>query len=258
MLLMLREVIHISGVPVAEVKPSRFAMEPIKGLDFAQLHLQLLKIKPSIFVVAEKQQTSLFVMALIQMENEWESRYIKGTTGWDRGETSPNFLYWLDSGLLKPCRILVPGCGNGYEVLTLAERGFDVVAIDIATTPIKNLTELLKNHQLEAKLIQTDFFTWEMDKPFDAIYEQTSLCALHPEHWQKYENSLYHWLKPDGKLFAQFMQADSENNPPFHCDMDTMNELFTADKWLWSEQHETQSVHSEGMCELLFMLKKIH
>ena len=43
----------------------------------------------------------------------WESRYQAGTTGWDRGKTSGNLLDWLESGNLTPCRILVPGCGNG-------------------------------------------------------------------------------------------------------------------------------------------------
>lgn len=27
---------------------------------------------------------------------------------------------WLATGALQPCRILVPGCGSGYEVAALA------------------------------------------------------------------------------------------------------------------------------------------
>jgi protein-L-isoaspartate O-methyltransferase len=119
----------------------------------------------------------------MQNYNEWENRYQQGQTGWDRGEVSPNLLHWLESELLEPCRILVPGCGNGHEVLALAEKGFDVVAIDIAPTAIENLRKTLNARQLNAELIQTDFLTWELEKPFDAIYEQTSLCALHPDEW---------------------------------------------------------------------------
>ena len=76
-------------------------------------------------------------------EDDWENRYQAGTTGWDRGASSNNLSYWLDNNLLKPCRILVPGCGNGYEVLMLAELGFDVVAIDIAPTAVENLKKAL-------------------------------------------------------------------------------------------------------------------
>jgi len=188
--------------------------------------------------------------------NEWENRYQLNQTGWDRGEVSLNLLYWIEKGLLKPCRILVPGCGNGHEVLALAERGFDVVAIDIAPTPIQNMQTALHAKQLNAELIQADFLTWKPDKPFDAIYEQTSLCALPPEKRESYGKCLTSWLKPKGLLFAQFMQTRQENGPPFHCEVSAMRELFSADNWLWSEQHETTVTHSEGRYEKLFLLRK--
>ena len=192
------------------------------------------------------------------LNNEWENRYQQRKTGWDRGEVSSNLLYWIESELLQPCRILIPGCGNGYEVLALAEKGFDVVAIDIAPTPVENIRKALDAKKLTADIIQADFFTWNTEKPFDAIYEQTSLCALNPEQWVSYEKSLYHWLKPEGKLFAQFMQTNVEGGPPFHCDISIMSELFITQRWQWSEQHETQVVHSENKYEKTFLLEKIN
>ena len=189
--------------------------------------------------------------------NEWENRYQQGQTGWDRGEASPNLHYWIEHNHLKPCRILVPGCGNGHEVLALAKKGFDVVAIDIATTPIENLRKELKARQLSAELIHIDFFTWECEKPFDAIYEQTSLCALQREEWKSYEQCLFNWLKPKGKLFAQFMQTEQDSGPPFHCEVGEMIDLFITKRWLWSKQHKTQVVHSEGLHEKMYLLEKI-
>jgi len=187
---------------------------------------------------------------------DWEQRYQQSETGWDRGETSANLLHWIDLGLLKPCRILIPGCGNGYEVLTLAELGFDVVAIDISPSPIANLAEKLKVINRSAELIQADFFNWQPDKPFDAIYEQTSLCALPPKQWKAYEKCLYKWLKPRGKVFAQFMQSDQDGGPPFHCEITKMKALFRAQRWQWSEQYDTQVIHSSGKYEKLYLLEK--
>jgi protein-L-isoaspartate O-methyltransferase len=172
-------------------------------------------------------------------------------------ETSANLLYWIELELLKPCRILVPGCGNGYEVLTLAKLGFDVVAIDIAPSPLNNLREKLQANNLTAELVQADFFTWQPEKLFDAIYEQTSLCAIPPEQWQHYEKCLHNWLKPNGKVFAQFMQTGQAGGPPFHCDIDDMVTLFNAQRWQWSEQYETQVIHSLGKYEKLYCLEKI-
>ncbi|MBL1321214.1 MAG: methyltransferase domain-containing protein [Methylophaga sp.] len=189
--------------------------------------------------------------------NLWEQRYQNGQTGWDRGETSANLLHWMELGLLKPCRILVPGCGNGHEVVTLASLGFDVVAIDIAPTPLAKLSKMLQKDNLGAELIQADFFTWQPDKDFDAIYEQTSLCALPPEQWRTYEKCLYKWLKSNGKLFAQFMQSTQEGGPPFHCELSDMLALFASLRWQWSEQYETQVIHSSGKYEKLYCLEKM-
>ena len=190
------------------------------------------------------------------VDNEWENRYQQGQTGWDRGQVSPNLNYWLEQGLLKPCRILIPGCGNGHEVLALAEQGFDVVAIDIAPTPIENLQQKLQNKAYQVELVQADFFTWQCQNPFDAIYEQTSLCALAAEQWTGYAQCLHDWLKPQGKLFAQFMQTGQAGGPPFHCEISVMNDLFSAEKWVWSEQHKTEVIHSEFRHEQLFLLEK--
>ena len=60
----------------------------------------------------------------------WQSHFDAGRTPWDRGEASPQLAHWLDSGALSPCRIAVPGCGSGYEVVRLAQAGFDVTGID--------------------------------------------------------------------------------------------------------------------------------
>lgn len=189
-------------------------------------------------------------------DNIWETRYQVGSTGWDRGSSSINLSYWLDNDLLKPCRILIPGCGNGYEVLTLAKRGFDVVAIDIAPSAINNLQTMLDEQNLTAKLVLGDFFTWQPNLKFDAIFEQTSLCALPPELWEQYEKQLFSWLKSQAKLFAQFMQTGKEGGPPFHCELKDMSELFSTTKWTWSEEYISQE-KEPGMTERLFMLDKI-
>jgi cyclopropane fatty-acyl-phospholipid synthase-like methyltransferase len=188
--------------------------------------------------------------------NVWEQRYQQGTTGWDRGDVSPNLHYWLNDQSLATCRILVPGCGNGYEVLHLAKQGFDVVGIDIAPTAINSLKEVLLSNQLQAEVIAADFFQWQPEQTFDAIYEQTSLCALPLQEWQAYEQCLYQWLKPEGKLLAQFMQTEDAGGPPFHCDIEAMLKLFSQQRWKWSEEKITQVIHSDRKQEKVYLLEK--
>lgn len=187
---------------------------------------------------------------------DWENRYQQGQTGWDRGDVSENLLYWLDNELLKPCSILIPGCGNGYEVLELAKRGFDVTAIDIAPSAISNLKAALDKQGFKANCVLADFFDWQPETPFDVIYEQTSLCALPPQEWKQYQGQLSAWLKPTGKIFAQFMQTGQEGGPPFHCAMSDMNDLFSERDWLWSEEYNSHGQEFGDKNELLYILEK--
>jgi len=194
-------------------------------------------------------------MTTNKQQIEWEDFYQSGKTGWDRGRTSGNLNYWIEKDLLKPCRILVPGCGNGYEVITLVQKGFDVTAIDIAPSAISNLQEALDKADLRAALVLGDFFSWQPSQKFDVIYEQTSLCALPPNEWDKYENQLYQWLKPKGTIFAQFMQTGQKGGPPYHCALNDMINLFSKEKWDWSSEYIANEMDS-GKMELLYLLNK--
>ncbi len=184
-------------------------------------------------------------------DNEWEARYQAGTTGWDRGQASPGLFYWLDQGVLvSPARVLIPGCGNGYEVDELARRGFEVVALDIAPTPVNNLRQRLRQQHLRATVEQADLFEWQADVPFDAVYEQTCLCAIDPAQRAAYADQLYQWLRPGGVLLAQFMQTGQDGGPPFHCALEEMATLFPASRWQLPERQGPVVDMGEGRREL--------
>ncbi len=187
----------------------------------------------------------------------WDSKYQTGIPGWDRGEASPALLYWLDTGSLTPCRILVPGCGHGHEVVELARHGFRVTALDIAPTPLLRLAQRLEQQGLQAELIQGDALHWQPLLPFEAVYEQTCLCALAPEEWPAYEAQLYRWLAPAGRLFALFMQTGRPGGPPYHCDLVEMRNLFPGERWEWVEAPPRQIPHPNGLFEYAAVLRRL-
>jgi len=191
----------------------------------------------------------------LDRQHDWESRYQSGSTGWDRGQISPALAHWLEAGALQPCRILVPGCGHGHEVIALARAGFEVTAVDIAPSAVQALKEQLQQVEVGAHVIQTDLLHWDPGEPFDAVYEQTFLCALSPEDWQPYAVWLDHWLKQGGRLFALFMQTGCEGGPPYHCDLDAMRRLFPSSRWAWSQGVPLHVPHPSGFTEYGFVLE---
>ncbi|MFN3241941.1 MAG: methyltransferase domain-containing protein [Planctomycetota bacterium] len=167
---------------------------------------------------------------------DWEQRYEQGRTHWDRGEASAALRAWLAVGAMPKGRVLVPGCGNGHEVVELVRYGCDVTAVDIADQPVARLREQLAAEGLEAHVVQADLLSWRPEQPFAAIYEQTCLCALDPLHWKAYELRLATWLEPGAPLFALFMQTGAEGGPPFDCPIERMRELFEDVRWQWPDE----------------------
>jgi len=187
------------------------------------------------------------------VEEAWEGRYQRGETGWDRRGINPLLNSWMAASLTTGASVLIPGCGHGYEVIELARLGFHVTGIDIAPTPVARMKRELEIEGLSAEVIQIDMFAFSPESLFDAVYEQTSLCAIQPEQREAYENRLYEWIKPGGSLFALFMQTGVEGGPPFHCDVNAMKELFVPSRWAWRDESQ-HSPHPSGRHELGYQL----
>jgi len=186
---------------------------------------------------------------------DWEQRYQDAATAWERGALNPAFEVWRDQLGIDSGIVIVPGCGRAPEVVEFAARGWDVIGVDLAETPVIFQREALANAGLTGSVEQANLFEWNPPVPADLVYEQTCLCALHPNQWRAYESALHRWLKPGGHLAAMFMQKEGEGGPPFHCGIDAMRSLFHEETWQWSEQLY-RSEHQIGVCELAFLLTR--
>ncbi len=161
---------------------------------------------------------------------DWEQRYRDGTTPWQNPTLHPAFVAWRDAGTLAPCRILLPGAGRSAEPAALAAAGFDVTVVDVAPSAVAMQRAAIGSR---GQAIEADLFAWQPDAPFDAIYDQTCLCALPPATLPDYAARLASWLRPGGGLFALLMQTGREGGPPFDCPIPAMQALFAPPLWHW-------------------------
>ncbi len=193
----------------------------------------------------------------------WEERFREGNTPWDRGEPNPQLAAWLDSGELAPCRILIPGCGAGYEVVALARAGFEVTGLDYAPVAIQRARANLQAAGQRAELVVGDALSWKPERPFDAVYDQTCICALYPDLWRQYADQVERWLRPGGRLFALFVQflrpsaaEGTIGGPPYHCDIHAMRALFPEPRWAWPKPPYPRTTHPAGLEELAVVLER--
>jgi SAM-dependent methyltransferase len=145
----------------------------------------------------------------------WDTRYRSGTTPWDAGGVPPRLRAWLEKETSK-LRVLVPGCGSGYEVQAFADRGHDVLGIDFSDAVARG-----------RHVRKTDFFRLS-EPPFDLVYERTFLCALPRRLWDDWGGKVAEVVRPGGRLAGFFYLNDNERGPPFGTSAAQLHELLDA------------------------------
>jgi SAM-dependent methyltransferase len=194
----------------------------------------------------------------------WQLRFEAGDLPWDRGRPSPQVEDWLAHGVLRRGQsVVVPGCGSGHEVVLLAAAGCRVSALDYAPAAIALTQQRLRDSGQQAQVDTADVLAWQPDAPVDAVYEQTCLCALHPDDWTRYAAQLRCWIRPRGVLCALFMQARRDGaerglieGPPYHCDIHAMRALFPSTQWDWPKPPYAAVAHPRGWTELAVVLMR--
>jgi SAM-dependent methyltransferase len=144
----------------------------------------------------------------------WDSRYRSGQTPWDRAAVPQALLSFLERQPVPKGRVLVPGCGSGYELPLLLQRGYDVVGIDFSEAAVGRARNQLSKEQGD-RIIHGDFFSHRFPDLFDLMYERAFLCALSPTRWSNYAATVAELLRPGGTLAGIFFYGVEPEPPPF-------------------------------------------
>ena len=143
----------------------------------------------------------------------WETRYRAGKTPWDFHGVPRALTSWLNSTPATG-RVLIPGCGSGYEVQAFHAAGWDTVGLDYTPAAVARAKATLGG--LADKVVPADFFTYNFgSQKFDLIYERTFLCALPPERRTAYAARMAELLVTSGKLIGFFLYGHEDEPPPY-------------------------------------------
>ncbi|HXF76666.1 MAG TPA: methyltransferase domain-containing protein [Methylomirabilota bacterium] len=144
----------------------------------------------------------------------WTVRYVAGRTPWDFAGVPLAVKSFLERSP-GPGKVLIPGCGSGYEVQAFDAAGYDVSAIDFSPAAVEQAHHVLGS--LAERVVLGDFFTYDFGQTrFDLIYERTFLCALPPSRWSDYATRTAELLAPGGRLVGIFLYGQrTSSGPPF-------------------------------------------
>src|SRR5260221_834669 len=140
----------------------------------------------------------------------WEKRFRESFTPWDAGRV-PGALEQFLKTEPRDQRVLIPGCGSGYEVRALAEAGFESLAIDFAPAAVERAQRTLGPIAHLVRL--EDFFEFDFDRPFDLVYERAFLCSLSRPLRARHGQRVLHLLGPQRRLAGFFCFRDCESGP---------------------------------------------
>ena len=163
----------------------------------------------------------------------WNSRYLSGQTPWDFGGVPAGLQEFLrrkvkGSSPNARGRVLVPGCGSGYEIKAFAEAGFDVTGLDLAPAAVERARKIV-GPALASNIVAGDFFQYDFgNAAFDVIYERNFLCAIMPDRREAYRDRVAQLLKYRGALLGYFYYNKPvlADGPPFGFAWGTADDLF--------------------------------
>jgi SAM-dependent methyltransferase len=159
-----------------------------------------------------------------ETKEHWEQHYGERDRVWS-GRVNVQFADVV--GDLPPGRALDLGCGEGGDAVWLAERGWDVVAVDISDTALGRAAEAAKSRGVAERIefIQRDLSDEFPDGTYDLISAQFLHSMVRLDRTSILANAAAA-LRDGGLLVI----VDHGSAPPWASKLDHVHEFPSADE----------------------------
>jgi SAM-dependent methyltransferase len=147
-----------------------------------------------------------------QRRLQWDLPYqIEGQAIWDTGHASSELKRIIESGQIKPCRILELGCGTGSDAIYLASQGFDVTAIDISPTALDIAEKKAAKAGVKVQWLLADILhPPQFLKPFDFVYDRGCYHEVRQHHAKEYVAALESLTRANSKILILAGNANKD------------------------------------------------
>ena len=103
----------------------------------------------------------------------WNDSYASGALPWDTGLPEPLLVEFISSAGVAPGRTLEIGAGTGTNAIWLAERGFDVLGVDISPVAVEKAHSKIEARELRCRIATLDFLsTPPAGGPFRFVFDR--------------------------------------------------------------------------------------
>jgi SAM-dependent methyltransferase len=130
----------------------------------------------------------------------WNDSYASGVLPWDTGQPESLLVEFVTSDGVAPGRALEVGSGTGTNAIWLAERGFDVLGVDVSPLAVEKARAKIEGSKLPCGFATLDFLAAPPPGgPFDFIFDRGCFHVFdESEERSRFADCVAAALKPDG------------------------------------------------------------
>ena len=149
----------------------------------------------------------------------WNDSYASGQLPWDTGQPEPLLVEYVTSGRVKPGPTLEIGAGTGTNAIWMAERGFDVLGVDLVPLAVERARTKMEGRGLSCRFAALDFLAaTPMDGPFHFVFDRGCFHVFdEPDERQRFAARVAAILVPGGLWLSMIGSTEGpprEGGPP--------------------------------------------
>lgn len=152
-------------------------------------------------------------------KDEWDDRYRTGNVPWDRPGASEHLAWAVEAFGIAPGKAIDICCGTGTNVIWLAQRGFEVVGVDIAPRAIAKARAKAADAGVDCTFVAADFLGETVDGgPFAFAFDRGGFHSIEgAEARAAFARNVAALLAPGGLWVSVMGSTDApprETGPP--------------------------------------------
>ncbi len=151
---------------------------------------------------------------MIEKRPDWNTRYRDGDTPWDSQIRSRELARVLDEGRIAVGRALELGCGTGTNAVFLAQRGFEVTAIDLSPLALAQASRRATEAGVNVQFVETDVFRLNVElPPFDFIFDRGCYHCVRRVDLPGFLKTVERLTRPGSKWLTLTGNANEKSDP---------------------------------------------
>ncbi len=149
----------------------------------------------------------------------WNESYASGQLPWDTGQPEPLLVEFVASSGVKPGPTLEIGAGTGTNAIWMAERGFDLLGVDISPLAVEKARAKTEVGTLPCRFETLDFLAETVPGgPFQFVFDRGCFHVFEePDERQRFAARVAAILAPGGlwlSLIGSTEGSAHEFGPP--------------------------------------------